>query len=35
MGTSKDKMRYSIIESVYIGVKVLYDHGGTSDQDAT
>ena len=29
------KMRYWSIESEHIGVKLLYDHGGISDQDAT
>ena len=26
-------MRYSVIKSVHIRVKLLYDHGGTSDWD--
>ena len=28
-------MRYKVIKSVHIGVKLLYDHGRTSDQDVT
>ena len=32
---ASDEMRYRIIESVHIRVKLLYDHGGTSHQDAT
>ena len=28
-------MRYRVIKSVYIGVKLLYDHGETSDWDVT
>ena len=27
-------MRYRVIKSVHIGVKLLYDQGGTSDRDA-
>ena len=26
-------MRYKVIKSMHIGVKLLYDHGGISDQD--
>ena len=29
------EMRYKIIKSVHVGVKLLYDHEGTSDRDAT
>ena len=32
---TSDKMRYFIIKSMHIEVKILYDHGGTSDLDAT
>ena len=28
-------MRYCSIDSVHIEVKLLYDHGGTSDEDVT
>ena len=37
MGTSNvsDKMRYKSIESVHIGVKILYDYGVIGDWDAT
>ena len=28
-----DKMRYGVIKSMHIGVKLLYDHGGIADQD--
>ena len=30
-----EKARYGVIKSVHIGVKLLYDHGGTIDQDIT
>ena len=30
-----DKMRYRIVKSVHVGVKLLYDHRKTSDRDAT
>ena len=30
-----DEMRYRVIKSMHIGVKLLYDHRGTSDRDAT
>ena len=35
MHTSKarEEMRYKSIDFVHIGVELLYDHGGTSDQD--
>ena len=29
-----DEMRYRIIKSMHIGVKLLYDHDGTNDRDA-
>ena len=32
---ASDKMRYWSIEFVHVGVKLLYDHGGTSHWDAT
>ena len=32
---ASDKMRYKVIKSVHIEVELLYDHGGTSDWDAT
>ena len=32
---ASDEMMYRTIKSMYIGVKLLYDHGGTSDQDIT
>ena len=37
MGTlnASDKMRYRSIESVHIGVKLMYDHGVIGDWDAT
>ena len=28
-------MKYGIIKSVHIGVKLLYDHGGIAVQDVT
>ena len=34
LNVSKE-MSYKIVKSVHVGVKLLYDHGGTSDQDAT
>ena len=33
--TREKKMTYKSIEFVHIGVKLLYDHGGTTDQDVT
>ena len=30
---ASDEMRYGVIKSVHIGVKILYDHGGTTDWD--
>ena len=30
-----EKIRYGIIKSVHIGVKLLYDHEGTTNQDIT
>ena len=30
---ASDEMRYGVIKSVHIGVKLLYDHGGTADHD--
>ena len=30
-----EEMRYKIIKSVHVGVKIMYDHRGTSDRDAT
>ena len=35
ISNASDEMRYKVIKSVHIGVKLLYDHGGTSDQDVT
>ena len=35
ISNASDEMRYKVIKSVHIGVKLLYDHGGTSDQNAT
>ena len=32
---ASDEMRYKVIKSVHIGVELLYDHGGTSDRNAT
>ena len=32
---AREEMRYWSIDSVHIGVKLLYDHGGTSDLDVT
>ena len=29
------EIRYKIIKSVHVGVKLLYDHRGTSDRDVT
>ena len=28
-------MRYKVLESMHIGVELLYNHGGTSGQDVT
>ena len=33
--SASDKLRYRTIKSMHIKVKLLYDHGGTSDQDYT
>ena len=32
---ASDEMRYKVIKSVHIRVKLLYDRGGTSDRDVT
>ena len=31
---ASDEMRYKVIKFMHIGVKLLYDHGRKSDQDA-
>ena len=32
---ASEEMRYRSVDSVHIGVKLLYDHRGTSDRDVT
>ena len=32
---AREEMRYRSIKSMHIGVKLLYDHRGTSDWDVT
>ena len=32
---AREEMRYKSINSVHIGVKLLYDHGRARDRDAT
>ena len=32
---AREEMRYKSINSVHIGVKLLYDHEGTSDRNVT
>ena len=32
---ASDKMRYRVIESMHIGVKLMYDHGRACDRAAT
>ena len=30
---ASDEIRYGVIKSMHIGVKLLYDHGGIADRD--
>ena len=32
---AKEEMRYRNVDSMHIGVKLLYDHKRTSDRDVT
>ena len=32
---ASDEIRYIIIKSIHVRVKLLYDHRGRSDRDAT
>ena len=32
---ASDEMRYRVIKSMHIGLKLLYDHGGTTDRGVT